>query len=250
MSSNESGSLVAQRTLQILLSFQEKSELTLTEIANIIGISNTAAFRILTTLHDMGFVTRDRFKRYSLGPILLRLARNVNPKIREAAVPILEEISKEAQESVYLSVSYEPDKFVFIAKAEGEHPLKWSADIGVPISSNAGSVGKAHLAFNSERNLEKVLSRIELVPYTENTIIDKEELLKELIKIRKQGHAVTDSDRYEGVIGISVPIYDSVHDNVLGILSIFIPKSRWEEGKLSYYISALKMGSDKITTCL
>jgi DNA-binding IclR family transcriptional regulator len=246
MKKQDSGSMVALRTLQILLLFQDRSELSLTEIAKQIGISNTAAYRLLSTLHDTGFLVRDDAKRYSLGPVLLKLARNVNPDLRGLAVPVLDEICKKTEESVYFSVSYDLKHIVFIAASEGKHPVKWSADIGVQEPINAGSVGKAHLAFCGE-DLDSLLEHVELVRYTENTITDKELLRKELKKIQLQGYAFADGERFEGVIGISVPVFDSVRSNLLGVLSIFIPKFRWKPDKFTYYLSCLQTGAEQIS---
>ncbi|WP_226036140.1 IclR family transcriptional regulator [Aquibacillus saliphilus] len=248
MSSKSSGSLVAERTLQVILLFQNNKKLTLSEIAKSLEISNTATHRIVSTLWEQGFLLRDESKRYMLGSIFIKLAQMVEPNLRNTALPIMKKLSKETQESIYLSISHNPSYYVFIEGVESPHPLKWSVDFGNPASTYAGAGGKTHLAFHNEDRWSEVIHGNDLTPYTNNTIIDKAKLLNELETIRTQGYAISKSERYQGVIAISVPVNNiSRQATSTMALSIFIPEYRFEDNKLDFYISMLMKAAREIT---
>lgn len=63
------------RVVQVLnlLGDTPHRRLSLTEVAERLGLSKPTCLGILTTLVDSGFVTRDAVKTYGLGPALLRL---------------------------------------------------------------------------------------------------------------------------------------------------------------------------------
>jgi len=64
------------RALSVLRAFSpERSTLSVSEIAPIVGVSVPTAHRIATTLQNQGYLSRDpATKAFSLGPELLRLA--------------------------------------------------------------------------------------------------------------------------------------------------------------------------------
>ncbi|MFE0020230.1 IclR family transcriptional regulator [Amycolatopsis sp. NPDC059021] len=78
--------------------------LTLTEIADEIGVHRTVAHRLVRTLEAHRLCRRDRFKRISLGNGLVRLAEPVEQDLRTLARPILEELTELAQSTAHLVV--------------------------------------------------------------------------------------------------------------------------------------------------
>ncbi|MFD9890740.1 IclR family transcriptional regulator [Amycolatopsis sp. NPDC059027] len=78
--------------------------LTLTEIADEIGVHRTVAHRLVRTLEAHQLCRRDRFKRISLGNGLVRLAEPVEQDLRTLARPILEELTELAQSTAHLVV--------------------------------------------------------------------------------------------------------------------------------------------------
>src|SRR5690606_4740884 len=63
------------RGLQVLQAFTpERSEMTLSEIGEALGMTRSAAFRSVYTLAQLGYLLHDqRAGRYALGPAVLRL---------------------------------------------------------------------------------------------------------------------------------------------------------------------------------
>ncbi|MEW6698690.1 MAG: IclR family transcriptional regulator [Bacillota bacterium] len=245
---NGKGSLVAQRTLEVLLLFMENNKLTLSEISKALCISKTATHRILSTLNDMNFLQRDNTKRYMLGPALIRLGRRVESNVRDVSLPIMKQLSMETGESVYLSVSYNQMYYFFIEGVESEHPVKWSVRIGEPNTLFAGSAGKAHLAFKNLKEVKDIINKASLIAYTNMTITDKKKILEEIKKIRLEGYSFSKGERYEGTVGISCPIFDNKTE--VAVLSIFLPEYRFKHEQLTNFISLLKKSTEKISSLL
>lgn len=243
---SKSGSLVSYRTLRTLLLFLEDDKLTLSDISSKLGISKTAAYRIVFTLTEMNFLLKDDYKRYMLGPVLLKLSKRVDNNIRSVALPVMKQLSEETGESVYLSVSYNIWHYFFIEGVESYHPIKWSVSIGQPETSLGGAAGKVHLAYREIKGLNDKLKAAKFTAYTDNTITEYKKLSSELEKIRKEGVSLSFGERYEDVVGISCPILDYPTDGEVAALSIFMPEFRFRPEQLPDLIAKLKKASREI----
>lgn len=247
---SKNGSLVSRRTLETLLLFLENDKLTLSDISNKLGISKTATYRIISTLTKMNFLLKDDYKRYMLGPVLLKLSKRVDNNIRTIALPVMKKLSEETGESVYLSVSYNLWHYFFIEGVESYHPIKWSVSIGRPETSLGGAAGKVHLAYRDVKGLHDKLKAAKFTAYTDNTITEYKKLYSELEKIRKEGVSLSYGERYEDVVGISCPIRDYLTDGEVAALSIFMPEFRFKPEQLPVLVAKLKEASKKIYSLL
>ncbi|GAA2398366.1 IclR family transcriptional regulator [Actinomadura vinacea] len=84
--------------------------LSLTEIAEAVGVHRTVAHRLVRTLEAHQLCRRDRFKRISLGTGLVRLAEPVEQDLRTLARPVLEELTDVSTSTAHLVVRDGDDK--------------------------------------------------------------------------------------------------------------------------------------------
>lgn len=246
------GSLVAERTLKTLMLFTEKNNILVSEVAEHLGISLTAAYRIIDTLYSLRFIKRDETKRYSLDPInILKLYNVIEQDLRSAARPVLKKLVGQLDESVYISVLYDDKSYIYIDKEDNPSPFKWSTTVGEILPLPAGTAGKTHLAYLvkdlNETEKADLISKIELKRYTKNSITDKGELMKSLKKILKDGYCFTNGEHKEGVIGVAVPIFNFNQSRVVGVLGMHMLKAHYSEDKLPKYVTFLKEGAKKIS---
>ncbi len=237
---------MAERTLQTLLLFKDHKTLSLSEISQLVGISQAATYRIVTTLWEMGFLKRDQAKRYTLDTLILKLSSMIEPNLRNISKPIIQELAKEVEESIYISVPSQNIYYIFIEKEDSPYPLQWSSDLGDQRNIYAGSPGKTHLAFMSDKELEELLPRLELNPFTDTTIANLDKLKEELAEVRKNRYAFSRGEHKEGVIGISVPIFDAQKRKNIAVLSTFMAESRYKEHELERYILLLQKSAEEI----
>ena len=93
-------------------------------------------------------------------------------------------------------------------------------------------MGRVLLAGLPEDELERLLARIELRPLTPRTITDAGALRQLLVRVRRQGYALTDQELEEGLRSIAVPIRDSA-GAVAAALNVSVHASRASGAALS-----------------
>jgi DNA-binding IclR family transcriptional regulator len=91
---------------------------------------------------------------------------------------------------------------------ECSQAVRMHSAIGRRASAHSTAVGKAMLAFMSQKEVENIIEEHGLPVCTPNTITDKEALLRELERVRQQGYAVDDIENEDGIRCVGAPIFD------------------------------------------
>lgn len=99
-----SSSLTLDRGLALLQAVADAEECSVSELAERIGVSRAAVYRLLGPLVERGLVWRDG-PRVRLGVGLLQLAGHVEPQLRAAAAPVLRALAEEVGATAHLSVA-------------------------------------------------------------------------------------------------------------------------------------------------
>ena len=227
----------AANVLDILKS--ENRELTIAEISEFLNIPPSTAHRILSTLIEVGYVSKDdRTHLYGLGPALIPLGIKASSKLDPQAVGklILEKLSDITREDSYFIIK-SGDKGLLLSKAEGKHSLKIVENFGIEIDLHKGAIRKTILAFQDEDYINYYLKR-DLSDYL-NAPVDKEVLRRELRQIKNEKISVSDSEYIDAVIGIGAPVFN-YKDQLVGSIGVVIPKERITEESKKEYIKAVK----------
>ena len=226
----------AANVLDILKS--ENRELTIAEISEFLNIPPSTAHRILSTLIEVGYVSKDdRTHLYGLGPALIPLGIKASSKLDPQAVGklILEKLSDITREDSYFIIK-SGDKGLLLSKAEGKHSLKIVENFGIEIDLHKGAIRKTILAFQDEDYINYYLKR-DLSDYL-NAPVDKEVLRRELRQIKNEKISVSDSEYIDSVIGIGAPVFN-YKDQLVGSIGVVIPKERITEESKKEYIKAV-----------
>ncbi|MEI8130870.1 MAG: IclR family transcriptional regulator [Leptolinea sp.] len=216
------------RICDILNSFREnETDLTLTEISSRIGIPKSTTHRLIQSLKSQELLINENDRQsYRLGFQLIRWGtmaqKSIN--IRNIALPIMRSLTQITGESSVLSIRT-GNTGVWIEMVESEHPVRLEMRMGKSLSLHAGASAKVLWAFLPEADMEQILSEIELIPITPNTIIDKNKMREELIKGRNQGYVTSFEETDIAVMGIAAPVYDH-HGHVIAGIGIVAPTSR------------------------
>jgi DNA-binding IclR family transcriptional regulator len=86
-------------------------------------------------------------------------------------------------------------------------------------------VGKAIFAFRPPREQKEIISRINFIKFTDNTIVHPEAFEVEMELTRRRGYALDDMEHEVGVRCIAAPIRDS-SGQAAAVLSISGPSIR------------------------
>ncbi|MEH6941022.1 IclR family transcriptional regulator [Bacillus sp. JJ722] len=199
----------------------KKGGLGVTEIANQIDINKSSVYRILSTLVQYGYVEQDPENgKYKLGYKFLEISSKLLESIdlRKEAQPFLNELENETNEVIHLVV-YDQGEVVYIEKLEGNELLRMHSRVGKRAPMHCTSVGKAILAYLPTNVVSTILEEKGMPVHTKHTIIDKEELMQELTKVRELGFAYDLEENEYGITCIAAPIFDHL-GNVIAAVSV------------------------------
>ncbi|MEU9130943.1 IclR family transcriptional regulator [Kitasatospora sp. NPDC048540] len=123
-------SQTVDRALTILAALGEGPS-SLEQAANRIGVHKSTALRLLRTLQEHGFVTRQSDHRYRLGGRLFSLAQQAleTIDIRQVAAPYLASLNERYGHTVQLSV-LEDGKVLHLDKAQSRYPDRPGSRLG------------------------------------------------------------------------------------------------------------------------
>jgi DNA-binding IclR family transcriptional regulator len=124
--------------------------LTVTELAARLGVSRTVVYRLVVTLEQHALLRRGPDGRCRLGLGLLPLARQVQPAVREAAVPSLRRLADSTGALAYLAVVDGVDSVVAAVAEPTRSEAAALLRPGARLPLERGAVGRALLAAREE----------------------------------------------------------------------------------------------------
>ncbi len=119
--------------------------MTVTEVAAKLGVSRTVVYRLVVTLEQHAMLRRGVDGRCRLGMAVLALGRQVQPVLRDAAVPALRRLADAVGATAHLSVADGADA-VAIAVVEPSRGEAVSYRVGLRQPLERGAAGKSLLA--------------------------------------------------------------------------------------------------------
>lgn len=210
-----------ERALKIIEELaEERDGLGVTELSRRLDLHKSTVHRLLSTLVIFGYVEQNPYtERYRLGMKLLYLGESILERmdLRREAHDLLEELSREVNETVHLVVP-DGNSVIYIDKIDSSRTIRMYSQIGRRAPMHASAVGKAILAFYPEDFVRKIAEE-GLEKYTEKTITDPGKLMEHLKTVRIQGFAIDDEENEKGIRCIGAPIFD-YSGRVIGALSI------------------------------
>lgn len=219
---NSGISQTASRAIELLLLIAERGQpLSIADIAELTGLNESGAYRLVRTLEYHQLVSREtRERRYGTGPRLVALSATVMQKmsIRAAARPHLESLRDLTSETVSLHVRTGLHR-ICIDSVEGVHPIRRVIAAGETVPMYAGPTSKVMLAFLSAGELASILS------WAGSCGEDVGRIRRMVTAAKRDGYLIDVGDRTPGVGGLSVPVFSA--DGSIGAITISGPANRW-----------------------
>jgi DNA-binding IclR family transcriptional regulator len=220
-------------------------------IARRTGLTDATALRYLSTLARHGFVEREAGTGlYRLGLRLFQLGQQVfgEQDPRQVARPVMETLLAQFDETINLGMR-RGDVLVLIDALESTRTIRRGATVGGTDPWHSSSLGKAILAHLAPAELDGILERCPPVAYTVTTIVEREQLERELARIRDTRYAVDDEESEDGLRCVGAPIFDRDGQPWLA-LSLSGPASRFTPGAVVAMGEALRGAADEISAGL
>jgi IclR family pca regulon transcriptional regulator len=197
--------------LAVLQTFSEIGRpVSLTEIAKALNVNKTTATRLCLTLSELGFLIRDKQRRFHVTPRVLTLGVSciLSLNWRQAAESSLRHLFEEIQETVTLTL-LDGANILYVIRIREPAFLPADIRLGTKVPVHCTAAGKLLMAMGPPNRTKPILDHIELRPVTHRTITNLQTFKAELEVIRKRGYALTEEEFALGTRGLAVPILNS-----------------------------------------
>jgi DNA-binding IclR family transcriptional regulator len=223
--SRSNGIQVIARAAEMLRLLQaHPGGLNQAEIGERLGMARSTVSRILNALDDEGLVAARAVRgRYRLGPEIARMAATVRRNVVFDLHPFIEELSRELEETVDLSI-LDGDRATFVDQVVSPHRLRAISAVGESFPLHCCANGKALLAsLTPEEQARALPSR--LAKLTANTITTPAALRKELEQVKAEGIAYDREEQSEGICAVGA-VLKNVGDERVAV-SVPVPSQRF-----------------------
>ena len=189
---------VLQKALDVVEFLVYRPAATLREISDGTGLEKAAVYRILNTLEQRGFTTRDERKRYSPGPRLRAAASALvsGNDVVSHLLPAMHLLRDEFHETVNLGV-LSGTEVEYLAIVESQLSLRMTAEVGSTHPARSTALGKAILAEMSDEDVLAAMSES-----TQSTPT----FFEELNRTRDRGYAIDFEENELGAICVAAVV--------------------------------------------
>lgn len=241
------------KSIQLLKLFtSEKAEWGISDMVRELGYHKSSVQRIVDTLEAEGFLARaiQEKRIYRLGPEILFLGNvaEFNLDIRSIARPLMAQLVDRVHETSYLCI-VDQCRCLYIEKIECSQPIRMTHSLGERNPMHCTGVGKALLIGMTNEEIDRVIAKTELKRYTPSTITDRDRLLQEIERARKEGVAYDNEELSIGVRCIAAPIFDRA-GRVVASISISGPAQRFMPDAIPRMAVDVKKAAQEISMTL
>lgn len=197
----------AARLLDVLA---ENPDQTAPSLAQQLGEPRPTVYRLVQDLMALGYVEQGaRRGTYRLGIELFRLGSLVGLRldVRESAAPVMNDIHRATEETVYLMVRRH-NQAVCIDRVEGLHIRSMALHLGGSLPLHLGAGPRVLLAYQPREYWDAYLTEEPLVSMTPRSPTSRAGILALLEEIVHQGYAVSDEDVTLGISSVGAPVFD------------------------------------------
>jgi DNA-binding IclR family transcriptional regulator len=228
------------KALEILDCFSaHETELSLNQLCDKTTLYKSRVHRLCGTLIASGYLVRTSRTNYRLGPKLMVLGKvyEKTNSLRSIAAPFMKALSTATGESTALFV-IDGSRCICMAREMGSSRLVYSINEGDFMELHPTAAGRVLLAYADQNFTEKVLGKSELVRFTPSSLVDKDEIRKELVEIRARGYALNIEGREQGIAAIAAPVFD-FENKVPAALAIVGPTHRFQSENTDLLLEGL-----------
>lgn len=181
--------------------------LTVSEIAETMGMNSTTTMRFCYTLNKLEFIYRDSQRRYHLSPKLLSLGYPVvcSWGWQEIARYYLHILFEEIHETLNLAV-LDGHEILFVERIRKTNFLPFDIRVGTRLPVYCTAMGKILMAIGPPEKTKPILDTLKFRSLTPSTITRIDDFLVELKDIRGKGYSISDEELSVGARSIAAPV--------------------------------------------
>ncbi|MEK4243289.1 IclR family transcriptional regulator [Janibacter sp. FSL W8-0316] len=199
----------AAATARILQAFgHHATQLGVSELGRRVGVSKSTAHRIIWTLVDEGLLEKvEETGLFRLTSTMRSLGQRAETaqQLHEAATIPLDELRTLTRGTLHVAILDGAD-VLYIERREGPGTIPVFREVGSRNAAHCTSSGKVLLAHLPHDQQDRAVDRLRLGRKTPRTITTREELLRELAVVRRQGFAENRGESEPGMCSIAAPV--------------------------------------------
>lgn len=251
---NYAGGQLIQSLLKALnmltLFTREKPELRLKEICGTLKIPASTAHRILRTLEEVDYITQNPNNgKYRLGAAVFIMGTNVVHinQLVEVALPYIARLSTKYSATTHVAIE-QNGHVLCLEKIEPTTNIVKTPPRGSRHDMHLTSVGKSILAFSPPKKQLDLVRSIEFRVVMPTSIMNQEDLTRELQIVKQRGYAVDALESAENLYCFGTPILDT-EGYAIGAISVSLNSSRFPDSAANI-IRDLKRSGEEISISL
>ncbi len=247
----------AGKIFQIMEMLAEEGPCGLLEISHQLNLNKSTVHRLLNSLIYMGYVRQDEVSlKYHMTLKIVNVSGKVLKQIDILSLsqPYLKYLMEQTYETVHL-VKRVDNNICYIQKLEPANTgrsIQMASFVGMISPLYCTGVGKAIMSRLPESEIRDILAKCQVSPKTEHTILDAEQLIRELTQVRICGYSLDNEENELGVrciataindytgsaeyaISISAPIFRMPDERIPELSSLLLEVAGKLSGELGYH---------------
>lgn len=200
----------AFQILEYLTTESDRQGEGVSTIGRSLGIPKSSAFDILETLTELGYLECLDNKHYRVGNKATYLGYKTMEEHACWAVTRkhLEVLNREIGYTVMAGLEF-GSNVILTDKLPTLRGMSVSGGIGTSKPLHVSALGKAILSCHDDEEIRTIVGVPCFIPYTRNSIININQLFKNIRTIRKNGYAVNNFEEDDYIYGIAAPVFDA-----------------------------------------
>lgn len=228
----------------VLERYREGEGASLSDIAKHLGLQNTTTRNMLKTMEECGYLARGAGRSYLPGPKCLDMERicSTNEQLLEVAGKYLSGIAESTGEGLVLSTLVGGKRQV-LARVAGGNIISVDPDQAEGKAPYQLVTNRIMLAYATPQELEIFIKEYGLPTGDWNGVREYEDLVVELLKIKKQGY---EEEHEEHLACLAFPVFGP-NGKVIAAIGSFIPIYRYDSAKAEEMKKSLADIAEKIS---
>lgn len=230
------------RGLAILQAFnQQAQEMTITEIAEILEVNRSSAFRLIYTLESCGYLRKASQKTYALDSKVMELGFNSLSKLSllDLSTPLMKELRDQTKLAVHLSI-LEGTHIVFVNNIQSMGTFTSNISLGTRWPAHATVIGQMLLSDLPETEVrQRYRNFSDWDSFSDLTPTNLKALLQRLSYVKTQKTMVSWGHYNHDMAACAAPIFKQSNGKMVAVISVSCPITTYDERTFKEDIASL-----------